>query len=320
MSVVSIHPEDLLDKLARGDLTSTERELLSAHLASCDVCRFELTVSVDLEDEAKHLTSSGPPTRLFPPALAPRQSRLAPERRRSRRMIWFVAAALVITATGALASVSPVGRSFLALLQAQPVESALAPSAAPPAPSSARAGRAGSRAEEGESAVEASPSSGPTPSAASPPAPPAARAPSRAPERRAPAPAEPAPPAESAASLFAEANQARRRGDSTRAAALYRRLQSEFPRSPEAELSQVTLSMLLLDRGDAAGALSGFDSYLSRPRRGLEAEALVGRARALRALGSFEAEAGAWREVLRRYPNSVYAKQATDRLSALGQP
>ncbi len=50
--------------------------------------------------------------------------------------------------------------------------------------------------------------------------------------------------------------------------------------------------MLLLDRGDAAGALAGFDAYLSRPRRGLEAEALVGRARALQGARFWGREAG----------------------------
>jgi TolA-binding protein len=312
MSVVSIHPEELLDKLAKGELTAAEREHLSAHLVSCDVCRFELSVSVDLQEEAKLVSLGAPPTRLFPsvpvaPPVAP-----ARERRRSRRAVGALAAALLVTATGAVASVTPVGKSFIALLRDKPSPSAHAPSASPSAPRIRRAPRV-----EGPITVTSSPIPSAAPSSLPEPAHTTSRPLAAA---RGAAVSENVVPAETAASIFADANRARRRGDSASASTLYRRLQSEFPRSPEAELSQVTLSMLLLDRGDAAGALAGFDAYLSRSRRGLEAEALVGRARALRALGSAEAEGAAWREVLRRYPSSVYARQATERLSVLGQP
>lgn len=309
MSVVSIHPEDLLDKLGRGELTASERELLSAHLESCSVCRFELEVSVDLREEAKLLALDLPLAGLFP---APVQRKAAPlrERHRPKRFVWALAAALLIMATGALASVTPLGRSFLSLLDepdVPPMASSSAPVKAPAPPPRVRS--------VARNEAPAPPSSASSASSVEAPALPSvgrAVKPRGAPENGG--------LVDTAASLFAEANQARRRGDSKTAYALYRRLQAEFPRSPEAELSQVTLSMLLLDRGDAASALAGFDAYLARPRRGLEAEALVGRARALRQLGSREAEALAWREVLRRYPSSIYAQQARDRLSALGQP
>ena len=124
----------------------------------------------------------------------------------------------------------------------------------------------------------------------------------------------------SAAKLFGEANQARRAGDVGRASGLYHLLQDQFPGSPEAELSRVTLALLLLDNGDAQGALSGFERYLAGSSRGLEAEALVGRARALGRLGRREHEAAAWREVQRKYGRSIYGRQASERLLALGQP
>jgi TolA-binding protein len=97
-------------------------------------------------------------------------------------------------------------------------------------------------------------------------------------------------------------------------------LQDQFPASAEAELSRVTLALLLLDSGDAQGALSGFERYLAGASRGLEAEALVGRARALGRLGRRDLEAAAWQEVQRKYPRSIYGRQATERLSALGLP
>src|SRR6185295_9306386 len=92
----------------------------------------------------------------------------------------------------------------------------------------------------------------------------------------------------SAAKLFGDANQARRSGDIGRASGLYHLLQDQFPGSAEADLSRVTLALLLLDNGDAQGALSGFERYLAGSSRGLEAEALVGRARALGRLGRRE--------------------------------
>jgi TolA-binding protein len=319
VSVVSIHPEELLDKLSAGELTAAERELLEAHLAGCDVCRFELAVSMDLQSEAREQERSHPSVRLLLGSAAPTtQTRAAApppapvvksERPRSRRLILALAAALVIASTGAVAAVTRPGQFVVALLRVSE------PAPAPASPSS----RAAAPAPVARAPLQAQPTEPAVASAAVP----VSSAPVRSPRSIGSQPL--APPAASAlegsaGTLFASANQARRRGDLAQASALYRELQKTFPSSQEAELSQITLSMLLLDRGDAAGALAGFDRYLARSRRPLEAEALVGRARALGALGSRAAEAGAWREVQRKYPGSVYARQAGDRLEALGQP
>jgi hypothetical protein len=123
-----------------------------------------------------------------------------------------------------------------------------------------------------------------------------------------------------AAKLFAEGNQARRLGQVGRAFTFYQLLQEQHPGSSEAELSRVTVATLLLNGGDASGALKGFERYLAGPSRALEAEALVGRARALQRLGRKQSAAAAWREVQRRFPSSVYARQAAERLTALGPP
>jgi outer membrane protein assembly factor BamD (BamD/ComL family) len=122
----------------------------------------------------------------------------------------------------------------------------------------------------------------------------------------------------SAAELFAQANQARRGGDAGRASTLYRALEGQYPGSAEAELSRVTLATLLLDSGDPSHALLEFERYLAGPSRTLEAEALVGRARALQRLGRTSEERLAWQEVNQRFPRSVYARQAAERLTALG--
>src|SRR5581483_10714153 len=119
------------------------------------------------------------------------------------------------------------------------------------------------------------------------------------------------------ARLFSDANRARRNGDVARALELYRGLDSRFPNAAESRLSQALVAKLLLDRGDAQGALAAFDRYLAEDSTALNAEALVGRSRALEQLGRRDEAAASWREVLRRFPGSVHARLASTRLSAL---
>ena len=156
------------------------------------------------------------------------------------------------------------------------------------------------------------------PSAVSPSVPaasePAVAAFPAAPEASAPA----VPPLDPAASLFADANRARRDGNVDRAVALYHSLQTRFPSSSESELSRALLAQLLLDRGSPEQALAGFDRYLSEGAPVLNAEALVGRARALEQLGKPEQAKVAWQQVQSRFPGSVHARLAATRLAALG--
>jgi TolA-binding protein len=351
MTVVGLHPEELFDKLLDGELLPAERERLRAHLDSCQVCRFEHAARLDFQQEALELGALS-----MPPALPLRplpHAEVAPSkgrRRRSRRLVWGLAAAALISASGAVAS-GVVGQSEWHAVQllmshraAPPERDAPAlskpgrPWAAASSVSDAAAPAVAPRLEEAP-ALASSPLEPPaTPvapasdeaakrhnsrAAASRPATTAAPASVESPGIKEDAPAAKDPPAKeptSAAKLFGEANQARRSGDIGRASGLYHLLQDQFPGSPEADLSRVTLSLLLLDSGDAQGALSGFERYLAGASRGLEAEALVGRARALGRLGRRDQEAAAWREVQRKYPGSIYGRQASERLAALGQP
>jgi hypothetical protein len=75
---------------------------------------------------------------------------------------------------------------------------------------------------------------------------------------------------------------------------------------------------MLLDRGSSEQALAQFNQYLARPGDVGE-EALVGRATALGRLGRSTAEAAAWREVIERHPESIYAAHAKKRLAALAE-
>jgi outer membrane protein assembly factor BamD (BamD/ComL family) len=123
--------------------------------------------------------------------------------------------------------------------------------------------------------------------------------------------------AESAASLFAKANDARRAGDTAAATVLYRQLQATFPGSAESRLSRVSLGRLLLDNGSPAAALSQFDSYSSVAGGELRLEALYGRANALGALGRASDEQRAWQRLLKEFPSSVYTGRAQKRLAEL---
>lgn len=349
MTVVGLHPEELFDKLLDGELSSGERERLRQHLDSCEVCRFEYAARLDFQSEALDLASATPPVALplrVPQPLPeehPAPVAVAPaRRRRSRRLIWGLAAAALITASGAVASgltgAAPwhtLGALFLPTKAAPPAP------VTPPrlAPLPARAGTSSAAGAEPAEVVAAEPvvaDALPKPAVVVQPqrvpavraqgapvqvavaAVPAAVAPPEVTAKDPPkeAPKEPS----SAAKLFGEANQARRSGDVGRASGLYHLLQEQFPGSPEADLSRVTMALLLLDGGDAQGALAGFERYLAGSSRGLEAEALVGRARALGRLGRRDLEAAAWREVQRKYPRSIYGRQASERLAALGQP
>lgn len=51
MTVVDLHPEDLLDKEARGTLSGSEEACLRAHLARCATCRFEREARADFASD-----------------------------------------------------------------------------------------------------------------------------------------------------------------------------------------------------------------------------------------------------------------------------
>jgi TolA-binding protein len=114
----------------------------------------------------------------------------------------------------------------------------------------------------------------------------------------------------SASDLFDSANYARRSGDTARALARYDALDKQFPASREARVAKATSGKLLLDRGDAAGALARFEAYLASGAFELREEAMAGRATALERLGRGDDEARAWAALLAAYPRTPYAAHA----------
>jgi TolA-binding protein len=122
------------------------------------------------------------------------------------------------------------------------------------------------------------------------------------------------PAAEGAPAIFARAVKEREQGRTSDAIATFRSLQRRFPGTPQAEVSLVSLADLTLASGDATTALEAFDTYLAvAPSGPLATEALLGKTRALGALGRSREADAARAELSRRYPGSPYARPVTGR-------
>jgi TolA-binding protein len=307
MSVVDLHPEKLLDKLARGGLSPSERTRLGAHLAVCPTCRLELELRRDFELEAAGLPVAELPGRLVAGGESSRSRRVPG--RRSRFAVWGLAGAGLVAATAAVASGLTWARS--GVTQLEQAATGNQTSAVPASRASGPSSSARLRSALGPMGAEGSQENA---SSA-----PRDRAETRKSATRAAVRREPSTQAESPASLFAAANLARRQGKLGTATELYRSLRRRFPGSEEARLSLVIVAKLDLYRGNASAALGSFERY-SRAGGPLEAEALVGRATALEHLGRQSEAVVAWRIVADRCPGSTYARQATERLSALSVP
>jgi TolA-binding protein len=308
VTVVDLHPEDLLEKDAQGSLDASERARLEAHLAHCSACRMERLLRADfageLEAEVPLERSVGLGIEQIPVAAPPRESitMLRGPRRRRHRAVWLLAAAALLVGGVAAAAMSLGEGQWPALRGA-----ATAPAeVAPPAVATAKIHR---------SAVPVAdvPQAAPIEAIAEPvvavTAPVAQHRPQHA---AAVAPAAVVGPAE----LFDTAAEARRRSDYGRALDLDRELEQRYPTSTEAQASRAIVGRLLLDRGDPAGALAKFDSYLAAGSGGLGEEALVGRAAALDRLGKTDEATRAWGALVAAFPDSPYAARARARLES----
>jgi TolA-binding protein len=315
---VDLHPEDLLDKDARGVISAAERERLGAHMECCAACRLERQMRADfasdMEGEDPRISVSGllalagvakPPVVEEPAeelavAGLPRR---AVVRRRVTRATWLLAAAAVFVASAAgAAGATGIGQRAWSRLVGGSEPATVLASEPKPAPK-----RAPRHALAGPAPVSA-------------PAPVETRdvlasepAPTKAPVLVAPSP--PAHAVETSASVFEAANDARRHGDYTRSLRLHRELESRFPTSREAHVSRATTGQLLLDLGDPTGALASFDAYLATGSGELGEETMVGRATALERLGRADDARRAWQALLAAFPDSPYAAHAKRRLS-----
>jgi TolA-binding protein len=295
-----LHPEDLLERDARGELSPVERERLDAHLVRCTACRLERVVRVDFLRETEEVAIQAPADvqRLLAGVLD------APGRARPRRQrfVGLLLTGILVMAAGVAAAARWSGSKNAGVtVDASPAPSSPTPTTGP------------SRAMRGETTpgMTRDLPEEPVVAESHPRAPPVARPVSVT-------LATAAPEAESPGLAFQEASDARRAGQHTRAAEAYRALIARYPASAEAPASLVALGRMLLDDGDAAGALGCFDDYL---RRGgaLGEDVMLGRALALQHLGRSDDESRAWSALLASYPGSVHGPRARRRLLDLGK-
>jgi TolA-binding protein len=336
--VVDLHPEELLDRDARGELSAADEARLEAHLARCAACRFERQLRADFADElGSELTPSmerlalgsspemAPKRASVPPApllevllepplepgpdLTARPRRSAP--RRLTRITWLLVAAAVCV--GGVAGATGAGQRVWSHLVGDPVTAPAPEAETAPSHVAAKHSTRHRAAAAPTAVAEARPEASTTVDVLLPSAP-------LAPPSSVPSVATPArhgSAAHGAASLFEAATEARRQGSYARAIDLQRELFSRYPRSRESHVARETMGRLLLDRGDPAGAFASFDAYLSEGSGELGEEAMVGRATALERLGRSAQAVDAWRGLLAAYPETPYAAHAKSRLGSL---
>jgi len=286
-------PDNLLIGYRRGALSDEEQARLEGHLGGCPTCRLTLQVGADFDGVLDTVPGDDLIAARFARNLVPKlQPASRTQRRDKRRSAWVAAAVIAVSASAGLAA---------ARLGAWPFAW---PAARQPAAASSE--RAAQHARKPSAQRD------PTPPAAGPSGEPAAAEAPAVIDRPA---AESAP---RAADLFAQANARRREGEPKRARGLYRQLQQLHPRSPEVEVSHVSLGRVHLELGEARDALEQFERYLARrPRGPLAEEALFGQASALERLGRTAAERRTWQTLLAAHPSSVYADRARHRLERI---
>jgi TolA-binding protein len=293
MSVTGLHPEHLIEKETNGALDAVERKQLDTHLAQCAACRFERSVRADFADE---LSGEDPPIRISGLSLLrvteEKPSPVAAPRR--FRFTWLVAAAVLLLVATAVASESG-RRVWMPILGVKTVTVVVTAPAVPPAPPSVAHWTPITHEQEPAPVVAVT-------------------------TEEKPQPAPQAVVTQTSQVLFDEESDARRRGDYDRAIELHAQLVTKFPQSREAQVSRVTVARMLLDRGEAASALVGFNAYLEHGGGELTDEAMLGRATCLEKLARNVDAKTAWQELLDRHPDGPYAAHAKVRIEALSGP
>jgi TolA-binding protein len=299
-----LEPLDLVVRARRGALSAPEREALEQALATSATVRAAYEAGSALDRVTR--VRAGDEALLERAIQGALAQNLPMRRRRLPRVAALFAATLALASAAAATRQVLVWRSHARLAEAPSV--ARVEPAAPNRTAAPRAPSPAARSAEPPLPEVTAPT--PPRSTARPDTP---LSPSRADTVIV---AEPAPPL-TAASLFRDAGAARREGDLARARSLYAELERSFPTSDEARVSRVSLGKLYLSAGNAREAEASFAQYLRSGATALREEALVGRADALMTLGRSSEELTARNELVRRYPASVYANRARERIAEI---
>jgi hypothetical protein len=325
---MDLHPEDLIEREMCGELSLVEHERLETHAQQCAVCKLERLARADFRRDAEGPEAEVDVQRLLAAVAAPLAIHAVPRiasRPRMRHMRFVLVAAAVISVTGLAAAARWSGtRMFVpsgvpATVAAAPVATvAGAPRHPPSGPVLALAAAS---PLEAAAPVEATVTPRATPRAPmhSTVSLPVTRAAVEGPSILAAVVAAPVGVAPDASTIFRRANAAREMGDHQHAGELYRRLLEDFGISPEARASLPMFGRMLLDDGNASGALLRFDDALRLGGGALREDVMLGRSLALQRLGRPDDEARAWSSLLDAYPSSVHAERARRRLLELGR-
>ncbi|MGO9837563.1 MAG: tetratricopeptide repeat protein [Polyangiaceae bacterium] len=348
MTPMDLHPEDLIEREMCGDLSPVERARLETHAQQCAACKLERLARADFRRDAEGPEAEVDVQRLLAAVsgpLAMREASRVASRPRMRHVRFLLVAAAVISVTGLAAAARWSGTRMLvvASVPAPPPVMAVAPVAGAPRHHVARAAEAAAASTSEQAALDplaTAPVATPPVAAVAPVVPvgvveipratprsaalaPVARVavePASSPVPAAPAVAAlPVEAGPDAPTIFRRANAAREMGDHARAGELYRRLLDDFATSPEARASLPMFGRMLLDDGNASGALGRFDDALRVGTGALREDVMLGRALALQHLGRPDDEARAWSALLDAYPSSVHAERARRRLLELGR-
>lgn len=283
---------EMLVRVRKGLASDQERTAFEAHIGSCESCQMSLEVMGDFDAVGEAETGDSE----LVGRIAARAANLhgSSPRRSSRvaRRIWPLAVAAFVLTGVAIAG----GAIRLALKPDPQPQSSPTDTTSPP--------------------LHPNRASAPKPSAEVPETP-SPGAPQESETARSGKITDGATPQTTAAEVYRVANDARRAGRTHQAILGYGRLQRGFPSSPEAHAAHVSLGGLLLKNGSSSAALAQFDAYLGSGGGRLAAEALFGRAQALRALGRSAEEAQNLQRLVKTYPHSAYATHAQRRLHQL---
>lgn len=303
-------PDNVLARSYRGVLSLVEQRALDAHLGVCGSCRAALALR-NLYEQMPDGPSSD--DRAVVARLAGKVTLRGPRRREKARPIAFAAGAALMAVAGAAAAWVVLQRTPTTIRTSE----APRPGVTMPSPMQAT-----TPSSSPESPVATAPPNVATPEVNR-------RAVETRHVRTATAEArdalvgnraDPGDPSQGASQLFAAANSARGAGDLRAAARKYELLERRYPAAPEAVVSLVSAGDLLMRLGETSDALEHFDRYLAtNGRDSLALEALFGRARSLHDLGRQRDELQTWRELLRRFPGSLYEATARHRVDELAR-